>query len=40
MEFTDVISQNNDCIVHLNEFGIDLEKTINSKMIADTSYDE
>jgi hypothetical protein len=38
-EFIDIISQNNDCIIHLNELGIDLEKTINSKMIEDTSYE-
>ena len=28
----DVISQNSNCIIKLNELGIDLEKGINSKL--------
>jgi hypothetical protein len=30
------VSQNSDCIINLNELDIDLEKSINSKMPADT----
>jgi len=40
----DVISQNSDCllcIIHLNELGIDLEKSINSKIASRyISYDK